>query len=113
MEVSYELIRIRIRELRIARGLSQAQLAAKAYTTMQHLNHIENGHKKPSLEMLIWIAGALGVSIDTLVQNDVEKGSNSYRDLFDILLADCDAWEQRVLIHTLKALKQILRDEKR
>ena len=111
MEVSYELIRIRIRELRLAQGLSQAQLAEKAYTTMQHLNHIENGRKKPSLEMLIWIAEALRISIADLVQNDPKQGAGSCAGLVNSLLADCNDREQRVLIHALKALKQVLRNE--
>ena len=78
---------------------------------MQHLNHIENGRKKPSLEMLIWIADALHISIADLVQNNSEPGTGAYTGLVDGLLADCNDREQRVLIHALKALKQVLRNE--
>lgn len=112
MVVSYELISRRIRELRIERGLSQAQLAERADTTMPYINHIEKGRKKPSLEMLISIAVALDVSIDVLLHGNqapqLFSCSTEIKDLF----ADCDIYEQRVLIQSLRALKQILKDER-
>ena len=112
MVVSYELISRRIRELRVERGLSQAQLAERADTTMPYINHIEKGRKKPSLEMLISIAVALDVSIDTLLHGNQVSQQNSCSLEINDLLADCDVYEQRVLIQMLKALKQILKDER-
>ena len=112
MVVSYELISRRIRELRIGRGLSQAQLAEKADTTMPYINHIEKGRKKPSLEMLISIAVALDVSIDVLLHGNQAPQQSSCSLEIDELLTDCDVYEQRVLLQTLKAVKQILKDER-
>ena len=112
MVVSYELISRRIRELRVERGLSQAQLAERADTTMPYINHIEKGRKKPSLEMLISIAVALDVSIDILLHgNQVSQKVSCSLEIND-LLEDCDVYEQRVLIQTVRALKQILKDER-
>ena len=99
MVVSYELISRRIRELRIGRGLSQAQLAEKADTTMPYINHIEKGRKKPSLEMLISIAVALDVSIDVLLHGNQAPQQSSCSLEIDELLTDCDVYEQRVLLH--------------
>ena len=112
MVVSYELISRRIRELRIEHGMSQAQLADRVGTTMPYINHIEKGRKKPSLEMLISIAVALDVSIDVLLHgNQVSQQFSCSLEIND-LLADCDVYEQRVLIQTLRALKQILKEER-
>ena len=77
-----------------------------------YINHIEKGRKKPSLEMLISIAVALDVSIDVLLHgNQVSQQFSCSLEIND-LLADCDVYEQRVLIQTLRALKQILKDER-
>ena len=112
MVVSYDLISRRIRELRIARGLSQAQLADGANTTMPYINHIEKGRKKPSLEMLISIAVALDVSLDVLLHGNQVSQQFSCSSEINELLTDCDVYEQRVLIQTLRAIKQILKDER-
>lgn len=112
MVVSYDLISRRIRELRVERGLSQAQLAEMAETTMPYINHIENGRKKPSLEMLISIAGALDVSIDVLLHGNQSSQQVLCLPELNELLHDCDVYEQRVFLQMLRAMKQILREER-
>lgn len=77
-----------------------------------YINHIEKGRKKPSLEMLISIAVALDVSIDVLLHGNQVSQQFSCSLEINNLLADCDVYEQRVLIQTLRALKQILKDDR-
>jgi ribosome-binding protein aMBF1 (putative translation factor) len=47
--------------LRLASGLSQAQLAARASTTQPYIAKIEAGRTDPSTDMIARIAQALGV----------------------------------------------------
>ena len=54
----------RIRELRAARNLTQAELAATLGVTRQTVIAIEQGRYSPSLEMAFQIALALGVPLD-------------------------------------------------
>lgn len=112
MVVSYDMISQRIRELRIERGMTQAELAEMAETTTPYINHIEKGRKKPSLEMLISIAAALNVSLDALLHgNQASPQADCLPEMND-LLHDCDIYEQRVLLQLLRAVKQILREER-
>lgn len=56
----------RITEVRLKRGLNQAQLSAQAEITPAALSQIEKGDRTPSLPVLQRIADVLGVSIDFL-----------------------------------------------
>ncbi|PZP85806.1 MAG: XRE family transcriptional regulator [Azospirillum brasilense] len=50
-----------IRELRLAKGWSQDELAHRAHTDRPYLSLIENGKKNITLLMLQELASALGV----------------------------------------------------
>lgn len=57
----------KIRELRIARGMSQEQLAAKVGVVQMTISKMERGiMKRPSFSTLMGIANALGVSVADL-----------------------------------------------
>lgn len=63
----------RVRELRIARGLSQEKLAFKASFHRTYLGGIERGERNPSLRNIAAIADALGITLNELFQfTDVE-----------------------------------------
>jgi transcriptional regulator with XRE-family HTH domain len=61
------LVRQRIRGLRVARGWSLDDLAARCYLSPSTLSRIETGHRRIALDQLAPIARALGASIDQLV----------------------------------------------
>ena len=56
----------RVRELRLARGLSQEELAFMAGVHRTYLGGIERGERNPSLRNIAAIAGALGVRLSEL-----------------------------------------------
>jgi transcriptional regulator with XRE-family HTH domain len=59
----------KIKKLRRERNLSQTQLAEKAGTTLVSISNYETGKTKPSSDMLINVAKALGVSADYLMND--------------------------------------------
>ena len=56
----------RIRRLRVARGLTQRQVAGTRYTRA-FLGAVEAGTRTPSRDALVHIAGQLGTSVDDLI----------------------------------------------
>ena len=56
----------RLRECRLAQGMSQAALARALGMPRQQINNYEGGRFEPSLEIARKIADALQVSLDTL-----------------------------------------------
>jgi transcriptional regulator with XRE-family HTH domain len=63
------LVRKRIRGLRVARGWSLDDLAARCYLSPPTLSRIETGHRRIALDQLAPIARALGTTLDQLVES--------------------------------------------
>jgi transcriptional regulator with XRE-family HTH domain len=63
------LVRKRIRGLRVAKGWSLDDLAARCYLSPSTLSRIETGHRRIALDQLAPIARALGATLDQLVES--------------------------------------------
>ncbi len=64
-----ELVRKRIRGLRVAKGWSLDDLASRCYLSPSTLSRIETGHRRIALDQLAPIARALGTTLDQLVES--------------------------------------------
>lgn len=64
------MIGTRIRTLRQEQGLTQAQLAERAGVKQPFVNLIECGKRSPSVDNLVNLATALGVTTDDLLRRD-------------------------------------------
>ena len=60
-------VRRRLRELRLARGLTLAQVAERTSIDLSTLSRLEAGKRRLALDHLPALAGALGVSTDELL----------------------------------------------
>jgi transcriptional regulator with XRE-family HTH domain len=65
----------RVRELRLARGLSQEQLAFKAGIHRTYLGGIERGERNPTLKNIVSIAEALDITLSELFLFGKERKS--------------------------------------
>lgn len=63
-----------IRKYRLMKKLLQADLAEKADLSVNYVGAIERGEKVPSLETLIVIINALGVSADMILTDVIDTG---------------------------------------
>jgi transcriptional regulator with XRE-family HTH domain len=57
-----------LRELRAAAGLSQESLAEKAGLHRNYIGHLERGEKTASLDVLVRLAAAFGLSVPELLE---------------------------------------------
>jgi transcriptional regulator with XRE-family HTH domain len=57
---------IRLRNVRLRKGLTQRELAERSGMPGTHISRIENGHRLPSLETLERLTGALQVPLSDL-----------------------------------------------
>lgn len=64
----------RIRELREAKGLTQAQLAETVDVARQTILAIEKGRYDPSLSLAFRIADALGITVDAVFRPTTTGG---------------------------------------
>lgn len=58
-----------IQILRTAKGWSQQELADRVHVARATINRIENGHHKPTWDLICRLADALGASTDALRKN--------------------------------------------
>lgn len=65
-----ELVRRRVRGLRVARGWSLDDLAARSFLSPSTLSRIETGHRRIALDQLVVLARVLGTTLDALVEPD-------------------------------------------
>jgi transcriptional regulator with XRE-family HTH domain len=63
-----------VRSARLARGLTQEQLAEKANLHVNSISFVERGLSPPALDTICFIADALGLKVSELVI-DMEMGS--------------------------------------
>ncbi len=77
-----QLVRQRIRALRLARGWSLDVLAERSYLSPSNLSRIETGGRRIALDQLIPIAKALDTTIDQLAEspNDEDVVIRPHRD---------------------------------
>lgn len=57
----------RLKELRIDKGLTRQQMADKLFVSVRLISYWENGLRECDFDMLIKIAGLLGVTVDYLL----------------------------------------------
>ncbi len=57
----------RMQTLRVQRGLTQVQLAQRASVSQAIVGRLEAGMRTGRLETWLWLAAALGVTLDELV----------------------------------------------
>ena len=65
-EIAFRLARA-MRQLRVEREWSQAELAEKLDVSVGYVGLLERGQRLPALGMLLKIADALGASLDQIV----------------------------------------------
>jgi transcriptional regulator with XRE-family HTH domain len=109
VNINYALIGARIKELRNLQGLTQEALAYFADLSPVFICNIEKAKKHPSLESLLAIADALGVTMDELLVGNQQINKSEYQTDIDLLLYDCSAPEKRFLYELLRSVKDALR----
>lgn len=72
--MNLESIGKNIRKYRLMKKLRQEDLAEKADLSINYIGAIERGEKIPSLETLIVIINALGVSADMILVDVIDTG---------------------------------------
>lgn len=110
MSLDYSLIGLRVKEVRKQSLITQAQLAEMTELSISYISHIENAQKKASLESLVRIANALGVTVDELLNGNQLNNPTEYQTDIDLIMADCSQTEKRLMYELIHSTKNILRN---
>lgn len=112
-DVIYRDIGLRIREIRVRKKLSQAELAEKAQLSLPHISVIEHGKTRMSLTSFYRIVEALEVSADEILRthNKVVNAMDQ-KSLADIL-SDCTPAESESILKVAREVKESMKTAKR
>ena len=108
----YQVVGSRIRDIRIQKGMSQADLAAKASLSLPVISAVENARTKIWLITFARIAEALEVSADDILRLSTPPSTASYPDEFAEILKDCSAGEIEAILKIAKQVKSTLEKQK-
>lgn len=108
-EMDYKAIGLRVKIARIRKGLTQEKVCELAELSSSHVSNIETGNTKVSLQTLIRIANAIGVSVDEFLCDEVKKSKHVFVEEIDRLLQDTTDEEIKIMTDVLKSLKHSLR----
>ncbi|MBE5922599.1 MAG: helix-turn-helix transcriptional regulator [Lachnospiraceae bacterium] len=75
-----------------------------------HINNIEGANSSPSLDVLVWIANALGVSLNVLVCDSLFLSKNIMMMEYAMILEDCSDAEVRLIVETTRVIKEGLKN---
>ena len=112
MNINYELIGRRIKEVRMSKRMSQEELAEQIDRSVSYISHVERGVKKASLETLILTANTLGTTLNVFLYGNQVNNPAEYHSEIIELLEDCDRYEKRVIFQNAIEQKRILRDNR-
>ncbi len=102
----------RIRIYRKKRGLSQSKLSELIDKSPTYLSFLENGNKCMSLDTFVDLANTLNVSADDLLIDSLDGIREVTNKACAIILADCEPYEQKILLELLQSAKEAIREHK-
>jgi transcriptional regulator with XRE-family HTH domain len=110
--INYKSIGERIMLRRKSLGISRATLTSWAEISETHLSKIENGKAQLSLNCLVDIANRLYTTPDFLLIDSVPETKPLLLEDVKIAFEDCSPDEVKILLKTVRALKESLRELK-
>ena len=110
MNVNFKLIGKRIREVRKQQEMTQAELAALTDMSDSYISYIETAKKQASLESLVRISNALGITVDELLSGNQLHNPTDYQTDIDLLMEDCSLLERRFIYELISVAKYIIRN---
>lgn len=108
----YKTIGTRIREIRVSKGVSQADLAERAKLSPPVISNLENGHSKIWLITFAKVCEALQVSANDILRLDTPAAINDYPQEFTALISDCNSSEIESILKIAKEVKLSLKKQK-
>lgn len=108
MPIDYPALGKRIAFFRNQSHLTQVDFAYEVHLSRQYISQLETAACRPSLETIVEIANALGISTDDLLVDSLTHSVSTADTEVHRLLIDCNELEAEILTRTLKELRAIL-----
>ena len=108
MDDTLQGIGARIKEARLAKKMTQVQLAEAAGISASFLSNIELGNQSMNIRTLIAISNVLDVSTDWLLKNDTSTAAAIVADEIQSELAACSPKERETILKLVQTMRESL-----
>ena len=112
MALNNKIIGARIKEYRLLKFISQADLAERVNMSSAYISYIETGKKQVSLESLVRIVDVLGITVNHILKGNQAYDLLEYQTDMGLLFEDCSIFEKRVIYDIALAAKKSLIENK-
>ena len=109
MDRLYVDIGARMRSLRLAARLTQAQLAERVGIDASFYGQIERGKNVPSLKTFLAISSALGVEPGTLLPSSERGEGSAYQQVIERLVGGLDPKKKKLALDMLSDMVERLK----
>jgi transcriptional regulator with XRE-family HTH domain len=112
VNLNYELVGIRIKNIRLSQKLTQEGLAEICDISPQHISHIENSGTKLSLSCLVSICNALKTTPNDVLMDSVQNNSPQLLNEVASVFEGCAPDEIYLMLSQAENLKMALKLKK-
>lgn len=95
----------RLKQARLAKNLTQAQLAEAAGISISFLSYLENGHQVMNIQTLIDLLDVLNISADWLLGNSTDSANHAAALEIEKELASCTPKEREAILRLVHLMK--------
>ena len=95
----------RLKQARLAKNMTQAQLAETAGISVSFLSYLENGHQVMNIQTLIDLLDVLNVSADWLLGNSTDSANHAAALEIEKELASCTPKERETILRLVHLMK--------
>lgn len=104
-DIDFRKIALRLKEIRIAKGITQEYVANIADVNTSHISNIENNRVKVSLPTLVQMCNALDTTVDYILADEYTSPQTTLEQeiLYELRLCPYDT--QKQILKIIKALQ--------
>ncbi len=103
-DIDFRKIALRLKEIRIAKGITQEYVANIADVNTSHISNIENNRAKVSLPTLVQMCNALDTTVDYILEDEYTSPQTTLEQeiLYELQLCPYDTQKQILKIINFK-----------
>ncbi|MBW7476678.1 helix-turn-helix domain-containing protein [Paenibacillus oenotherae] len=102
--MDYRLLGARLRQERLKHDWTQEALAEKIEVSHAYIGQIERGERSLTLDTLVRLANQLGVTVDDLLQEAIEKSNEHYVNKIKRMVLNRPESEQQMALDMLTVM---------
>ena len=108
MDQQLQEIGLRLKQARLAKNLSQPQLAEAADISVSFLSNLENGHQAMNIKTLISLTDVLNISADWLLGNSTDSANHAAALDIEKELSSCTPKEREAILRLVLLMKDAI-----